>query len=362
MFGPDRCGATSKVHFIVRHKNPVTGEYEEKHLMSPPTPKITKTSALYTLILREDNSFEIKVNNEIVRKGSLLEDFSPAFNPPAEIDDPNDFKPADWVDQPKITDPSAVKPADWDEDAPETVLNLSEERPAGWLTNEPLVIPDPEAEKPEEWSDEDDGDYQAPLVPNPKCVDAPGCGPWTPPSKPNPNYKGPWFAPLIDNPEYKGNWKPAKIANPDFFEVGNDLFSPIGGIGIELWSMTEDITFDNIFVGSSEADAEAFIAETFLVKKPLEDALEEEDKPAAPDVKEPGVVPDFKADPVGFAKHHALSFVDHAKQDPLGAVKAKPEVAGALAAAFATAFTILSLRKSSLAAARPCGEDFANRR
>ena len=31
MFGPDKCGATSKIHFIVQFKNPITGEVEEKH-------------------------------------------------------------------------------------------------------------------------------------------------------------------------------------------------------------------------------------------------------------------------------------------------------------------------------------------
>jgi len=31
MFGPDKCGLSSKIHFIVRFKNPVTGEVEEKH-------------------------------------------------------------------------------------------------------------------------------------------------------------------------------------------------------------------------------------------------------------------------------------------------------------------------------------------
>ena len=31
MFGPDRCGQDSKLHFIFRHKNPITGEFEEKH-------------------------------------------------------------------------------------------------------------------------------------------------------------------------------------------------------------------------------------------------------------------------------------------------------------------------------------------
>ena len=40
------------------------------------------------------------------------------MNPPAEIDDPSDSKPDDWVDEPRIPDPFAEKPGDWDEDAP----------------------------------------------------------------------------------------------------------------------------------------------------------------------------------------------------------------------------------------------------
>jgi hypothetical protein len=39
----------------------------------------------------------------------LLEDFEPPVNPPEEIDDPEDKKPADWVDQEKIPDPDAKK-------------------------------------------------------------------------------------------------------------------------------------------------------------------------------------------------------------------------------------------------------------
>jgi calnexin len=85
MFGPDKCGATNKVHFIFRHQNPKTGEWEEKHLINPPNPKITKTTALYTLIVNPDQTFEILINDESARKGSLLEDFDPAVNPPAEI-------------------------------------------------------------------------------------------------------------------------------------------------------------------------------------------------------------------------------------------------------------------------------------
>ena len=35
-----------------------------------------------------------------------------------------------------------------------------------------------DSEKPEEWDDEEDGDWIAPSIRNPKCDDAPGCGEW----------------------------------------------------------------------------------------------------------------------------------------------------------------------------------------
>ena len=63
-----------------------------------------------------------------------------------------------------------------------------------------------------------DGDWEAPLIPNPRCEGVDGCGPWKPPVINNPAHKGKWRAPLIDNPNYKGKWKPRKIPNPDFFE------------------------------------------------------------------------------------------------------------------------------------------------
>jgi calnexin len=109
MFGPDKCGATNKVHLIFRHKNPKTGEYEEKHLINPPVPKIGKHTALYTLIVNPDNTYEIKINDESVKSGSLLEDFDPPVMPPKEIDDPTDSKPANWVDEPLIEDATAKK-------------------------------------------------------------------------------------------------------------------------------------------------------------------------------------------------------------------------------------------------------------
>jgi hypothetical protein len=41
-----------QLHFIFRHKNPISGEYEEKHLSIPPKPTFGKDTNLYTLIVK----------------------------------------------------------------------------------------------------------------------------------------------------------------------------------------------------------------------------------------------------------------------------------------------------------------------
>lgn len=60
-----------------------------------------------------------------------------------------------------------------------------------------------EAKQPEDWDEEEDGVWEPPRIANPACKDAPGCGGWKRPTKPNPDYKGKWSAPMIDNPAYK---------------------------------------------------------------------------------------------------------------------------------------------------------------
>ena len=105
--------------------------------------RIVKTTSLYTLIVNPDNSFEIKIDGESTRNGTLHEDFAPSVNPEKEIDDPNDTKPEDWVDTKRIPDPEATKPEDWDEDAPYELPDEDAEKPDGWLDDEPLTVPDP---------------------------------------------------------------------------------------------------------------------------------------------------------------------------------------------------------------------------
>jgi len=339
MFGPDLTCPGTKVHFIFRHKSPKTGEFEEKHLKLAPKPTIEKLTNLYTLIVHPNNTYNVLINGESDKTGSLLEDFEPAVNPPKEIDDPADKKPAKWVDEKKISDPKAKKPDDWDEDAPYEILDEEATKPESWLDDEPASIPDPDAVKPEEWDDDEDGDWIAPTVPNPKCAEAPGCGEWKRPHKANPAYKGKWYAPMIDNPAYKGEWAPRKIPNPNFFEDLTPVksLSKIGGLGIELWTMTEDILFANIYVGHSVEDAKALAAETFDIKKPLESAA---DKAAQPE-EEDSEIPSFKADPIGFIRQRVLNFIAEAKLDPLTAFKTQPETGAALAAALFTLFGML---------------------
>ncbi|KAK0618365.1 Calreticulin family-domain-containing protein [Bombardia bombarda] len=358
MFGPDKCGHTNKVHFIFNHKNPKTGEYEEKHLNSPPAAKIAKTTELYTLIVHPNNTFVIQQNGEQVKEGSLLEDFTPAVNPPKEIDDPKDKKPDDWVDEARIADPEATKPEDWDEDAPYEIVDEEATQPEDWLVDEPLSIPDPEAQKPEDWDDEEDGDWIAPTVPNPKCADASGCGPWTKPMKKNPDFKGKWTAPFIDNPAYKGVWEPRKIKNPEYFDDKTPAnFEPMGAI----WTMQNNILFDNIYIGHSVEDARKLADETFFKKHPLEELAEladkpkEEEKPASPsDLK-------FADDPVLYIKEKVELFVTLFKKDPVEAVKFLPEVAGGLVAVFVTVLALLgglaSLGGSAAPAAKKAAVD-----
>ena len=49
--------------------------------------RVSKTTSLYTLIVKPDNTFEIKIDGDSIRVGSLHEDFTPSVNPEEEIDD-----------------------------------------------------------------------------------------------------------------------------------------------------------------------------------------------------------------------------------------------------------------------------------
>ncbi|KAF8923802.1 hypothetical protein BGZ58_002501 [Dissophora ornata] len=341
MFGPDKCGLTDKVHFIFRHKNPITGVYEEKHLNPAPLSKVSQITSLYTLIVRPDQTFEIKINGEVESSGSLLENFVPAVNPAEVIDDTKDKKPANWVEEATIPDPKAKKPEDWDENAPPTILDENATKPADWLEDEQSEIPDPKAVKPEDWDDEEDGDWIPPSVPNPKCQNN-GCDKWIRPFISNPEYKGKWSAPMIDNPDYKGVWAPRKIQNPDYFEDLNPSnFEKIGAIGFEIWTMQNDILFDNIYIGHSVEDAEALAEETWKVKYPNEKKLEALANPTPPESLSDDGSMTFSEDPLGFILQHLREFIVLAREDPMDAIHTRPLVVSVLAGVVGVSFGLM---------------------
>jgi calnexin len=94
MFGPDKCGANSKVHFIIQHQNPVTMQWEEKHLNSSISVKTDKIKThLYTLNIKNSNDFEIYVDMKLTQKGNLLTHMIPSINPSSVVDDKDDVIP-----------------------------------------------------------------------------------------------------------------------------------------------------------------------------------------------------------------------------------------------------------------------------
>lgn len=66
------CALSFQVHFILRHQNPVTGKWEEKHAKNPPAIKGDQKTHLYTLVIRPDNSFEIFIDKESAKKGRYV--------------------------------------------------------------------------------------------------------------------------------------------------------------------------------------------------------------------------------------------------------------------------------------------------
>jgi len=191
MFGPDICGATKRVHFIVTYKG-------KNHLIKNEIRAESDVfSHLYTLIINPDQTFQVLIDNKEVRKGSLLEAFD--FLPPKEINDPSVSKPSDWVDEKEIVDPEAKKPEDWD-----TI---------------PAQIKDAEAQQPEDWDTELDGEWEAPQVPNPE-------------------YKGEWVHPRIANPEYQ--------EDSQIYAFNSNKY-----VGIEIWQVKSGTIFDNFLVTDS---------------------------------------------------------------------------------------------------------------
>lgn len=225
MFGPDICGpANRKTHVIFNYP-----PKDENLLISPQVKVETdRLSHLYSLVVNPDNTFEVFIDLKSVKQGKLADSWE--FLKPREIKDPAQSKPEDWVDTPKMEDPDDVKPEGYD-DIPEQ-------------------IPDPDATKPDDWDDEEDGEYEPPMIDNPEYL-----GPWRPRMIDHPGYKGPWIHPMIPNPDFEDD--------PELYHRCRDC----SHIGFELWQVKSGTIFDDIIVTDSWEEAQEYAAKTFTAKQ-----------------------------------------------------------------------------------------------
>lgn len=104
--------------------------------------------------------------------------------------------------------------------------------------------------------------------------------------------------------------------------------------------MQNDILFDNIYIGHSVEDAEKLKAETYDIKRPIEDAEDQASKPKPSDTPKSPLDLKFLDDPVHYVREKVDLFVTIAKDSPIEAIKFVPEVAGG---AGILAITIIAL-------------------
>lgn len=231
MFGPDICGSTKRTHAIITYK-------EKNHLIEKDlSTKSDIFTHVYTLIIKPDQTFQVLIDNEVEREGSISEEWS--VLEAKEINDPDQSKPTDWVDDKQMDDPTDVKPEGYDDIVAE--------------------IADPEASQPEDWDEDLDGTWTAPLIDNPE-------------------YQGEWKAKRIDNPDYKGPWEHPQVANPDYvFDSEIYSFESIAGIGLEIWQVKAGTTFGNIIV-SDDIEGAKTAAEKILEVQAEEKEADEKQK------------------------------------------------------------------------------------
>merc|ERR1712061_309557 len=111
-------------------------------------------------------------------------------------------------------------------------------KPDDWVEEKRIV--DPAAKKPDDWDDEEDGEWEAPMIDNTE-------------------YKGEWSVTRISNPAYKGFWEQKKIANPDYKDDDKLYkYADFGFLGFDLWQVKGGTIFDNIILTDDQSEADAF--------------------------------------------------------------------------------------------------------
>ena len=239
MFGPDRCGETHSIRLIFNIFNPIKQEMEERQLINPPSFPSDRNNHLFTLIIRPNASFEIRLDNTIARSGSLYNDFEPPIVPNKFIQKSDEKKPKNWDER------EFIEEIEERDENPEESNN----------ENQPELIPDQNAQKPEYWDEKILGKWEPPLIRNPKS-------------------KQPMKAEktkLVKNPNYKGKWETEMIENPDYYPVQDPTNLPsITGLGFELWCTNKLLSFTNILIAKNEEEIIEWNNEDFLPRKNIQ--------------------------------------------------------------------------------------------
>ena len=105
--------------------------------------------------------------------------------------------------------------------------------------------------------------------------------------------------------------------------------------------MQSDILFDNIYIGHSIEDTEKLKAETFDIKHPIEVALDEVEKPKAPEKPKSPMDLKFMDDPVLYVREKVQLFLTLVQKDPVEAIKFVPEVAGGIGVLVVTLLVVV---------------------
>ncbi|XP_048198660.1 calreticulin-3 isoform X1 [Perognathus longimembris pacificus] len=197
MFGPDICGFDiKKVHVILHFKN----QYHpnKKHIRC----KVDSFTHLYTLILRPDLTYEVKIDGQAIESGSIEYDWTLTS-----------LKNAEKAEA-KGRDPAEARKAqvqDWEKHFLDTSA-------------------------PSDWNSELDGDWQAAMLQKPPYQDG-------------------LRAEGID----QDVWLHQKMQSASYL-LQHDLseFENIGAIGLELWQVRSGTIFDNFLITDDEEYAVKF--------------------------------------------------------------------------------------------------------
>uniref|UniRef100_A0A4X2KP45 Calreticulin 3 n=1 Tax=Vombatus ursinus TaxID=29139 RepID=A0A4X2KP45_VOMUR len=203
MFGPDICGFDiKKVHVILFYKN----QYHSNK--KPIRCKVDGFTHLYTLTLRPDLTYEVKIDTDIIESGNIEEDW--------------DLGGVRKMEKSLPVQEHGDGLKDWDKH-----------------------FLDASANKPSDWNSELDGEWQPSLIQKPK-------------------YKDGLKSENMDNSDYKDVWLHQKIENPGYlqdFELSE--YENIGVIGLEVWQVRSGTIFDNFLITDDENYAAEFGMKTW---------------------------------------------------------------------------------------------------